>query len=273
MAKSADEAYGAESRGSSTMLFDADKLKLITDKKHALYDERVEIPVNEEVVASIMLTGVNQPIHVWKNRETGEVIVLDGKQRVKNTIEANRRLKKQGLPAKQIPGIAFKGDQQHALGKMVILNEGRQDPTPSVRAHLAERLLNAGYEEAQVGTILHLKPGTLRNYRAFLECTSSVKSAVESGKLAITFTYGLAKLEPAAQKKKLATLLEAAKGVEGSHRRGKKMRAASGELRSRSKKEILAMRDNTRSGVWADCLDWVLGKDVEAPPVREEAVA
>ena len=274
MAKSADKAYGAESRGGSTMLYDPKKLTLIKDREHRFYDARIELPLKEEVVASIMLLGVQNPVQVWKDRETGEVFVVDGLQRVKNAIEANRRLVKDGLPAKQIPGVALKGTREHAFAVKVLLNGGRQDPTPLDQARLAERLLSMGYDERTTGTILHLTPGTLKNYRALLECSAPVKKAVEEG-LPVTFAYKLAKLEPAEQREQLAKMLKASEGVHGKKKRAKKMRAATGEIHPRSKHEIAeltaSLKQDTgrgdRSQAWIDCLAWVQGFDTETPAV------
>jgi ParB family transcriptional regulator, chromosome partitioning protein len=266
MAKSVDELYGAESRSSSTMLFDVEKLKIIKDKKHPLYDDRVEYPLNEELIASIMFGGVNVPIKVWKDSESGDVVVLDGKQRCANAHEANKRLKKDGQPTRQIPGIAFKGSLKAALAQMIILNKGRQDTTPQADARSAERLLEAGYSEPEVGTILHLKPGTLKNYLALLSCPAVVRAAVDKGDLQPTDAYKLSKLEPAEQKEKLATMLEAAKGVVGKRRRAKKMRAATGEKKMRSRKEVAAMlavlveKFGSAAQGTIDLLRWVMGE-------------
>src|SRR5271169_4990334 len=178
-AKSADQVYGAENRaGGTVMMFDPEKLSVITDKKDNLYDKRVELPLKPEVVASIKAGGVNKPIVVWKDPETSNVIVLDGKQRRSNGLEANRQLVAEGKPARLIPGMVFKGDRKAALAKMIVLNEGTQEPTASNRSESAKRLLEAGYTEGEVGTILHLKPGTLRNYQALLSCVAAVRDAV-----------------------------------------------------------------------------------------------
>jgi ParB family transcriptional regulator, chromosome partitioning protein len=270
MAKSADKAYGAESRGSSTMMFDADKLKLITDKKHKFYDPRVELPLSEELVESIKRFGVQQDIKVWKDRDSGHVYVVDGTQRVKNTREANKRLVKEGMPVKQVPGVALKGTMEHAFAIKVLLNGGRQDPTPQDQAKLAERLLEMGYDEKMTAAILHVTPATFKNYRALLECSAPVRAKVDSGELPVTMAYRFSKLEPAEQKEKLALALKAAEGVKGKHRRGKKMRAATGEKKMRSKKEVVTMIETLteRFGSAArgtiDLLKWVLGED---PPV------
>jgi len=278
MAKSADQAYGAENRaGGTIMMFDPSKLVVIKDKKDDLYDKRVELPLNEEVVASIMLGGVHKPIVVWKDPETGTVIVLDGKQRMANGLEANKRLVKEKRPVRLIPGTVFKGDRKAALAKMIVLNEGNQEPTASNRAESAKRLLAAGYSEAEVGTILHLKIGTLKNYSALLSCAAVVRAAVDAEDIQPTDAYKLSKLEPAEQKEKLATMLEAAKGVVGKRRRAKKMRVATGEKKTRSKKEILKMievlgeRFGKKAEATIDLLKWVLGED--PPDLNRPAVS
>jgi ParB family transcriptional regulator, chromosome partitioning protein len=273
MAKSVDEAYGAESRGTSVMMFAPEKLKLVRDKKHLLYDPRVEVAVNEQLVASIMFRGVMIPVRVWKDVDTGEVLVVDGRQRVKAAVEANKRLRKQGEPEKHVPGIALKSLPQHALGAMVLLNEGRLEPTPIERANAAQRLLDSGYSEEQAATILHATPASFKNYLSLLKCTTTVRSAIEAGKLAPTYAYQLSKLKPAEQKEKLEKLLKAAGNVKGKHARGRKMRAASGEkTKMRSRKEILAMiktfgatPEGTVAPIVAVALRWVLGEDVSVP--------
>ena len=95
MAKNSIETYGAEGK-TNLLSFDPAKLKLVTDEKHPLYDPRVDLPLSDEMVASIMLKGVVKPIIVWKDPESGETVVVDGRQRVRNAIEANKRLRKRG---------------------------------------------------------------------------------------------------------------------------------------------------------------------------------
>jgi ParB family chromosome partitioning protein len=45
--------YGAEGRG-DVLNFKPEMLSVITDPKHPLYDERIELPVDEAMVLSIM---------------------------------------------------------------------------------------------------------------------------------------------------------------------------------------------------------------------------
>jgi ParB family chromosome partitioning protein len=261
--KSSKEAHGAASKG-NLLLFDPEELHLITDKTHKLYDPRVEDPVDEMLVASILYKGVVEPIIVWKDPELGKSCVLDGKHRVAAARVANKILRKRGEPIKLVAGVVARGTAVAVKGTMTVANEGRTPPTATQRAKRAEELLADGYDEAQVATLLHCSKAALKNYMALLSCTAAVRKAVDDGRVPPTVAYQLSKFEPDEQRATLEKMLKAAPGPKkrGS---GKKMRAAAGEVHMRSKREILALRDNTKSGAWADCLDWVMGKEVLPP--------
>lgn len=79
--------YGAVGRG-DTLNFRPEDLKVITDAKHPLYDARVERPVDEAMVLSIMSLGIIEPLVIARDGES--VYVVDGRQRRLNAIEANK---------------------------------------------------------------------------------------------------------------------------------------------------------------------------------------
>lgn len=95
MAKNSKEAYGASGK-TNVLMFEPENLHLVTDKTHPLYDERIHLPLHEPTVLSIMKLGVLEPIIIWKDPETGRSCVVEGRQRVKNTLEANKRLREEG---------------------------------------------------------------------------------------------------------------------------------------------------------------------------------
>jgi ParB family transcriptional regulator, chromosome partitioning protein len=256
MAKNSVEAYGADGK-TNLLTFDPEKIKLITDKAHKLYDPRVELALDDQLVASIMYRGVIKPVVVWKDPETGETCAVDGRRRIKAAREANKRLKKQGEPPKLISARVAAGNLQSAMGVMVVANEGHAPPTPMGRAKMAERLLENGYTEEQVAVLLHCAKPALKNYLALLQCTGAVRQAVESGRLSSSIAYKLSKAEPDEQKAALEKMLEAAGDEKGRNKRGKKMREATGVTKLRSRKEILAMRE--KHPEVAAILDWVLG--------------
>ncbi|MDP1177692.1 ParB/Srx family N-terminal domain-containing protein, partial [Klebsiella pneumoniae] len=76
------------------MTFEPATLHLGTDKTHPLYDERIHLPIREAMVLNIRDQGVLEPIIVVKDPETGLTCVVDGRQRVRQTLEANKRLLK-----------------------------------------------------------------------------------------------------------------------------------------------------------------------------------
>lgn len=268
------DVYGASGK-TNLLMFDPDKLKLITDKKHHLYDPRVEEDVQESVVESIMYRGVVEPIIVWKDPETGETCVVDGRGRTKAAREANKRLKKQGQPIKLVKAIIERGDPKNLMAVMVMANEGRTDVTATGRANMAKRLLEMGHDESTVAIVLHCSGSGLKNYLALLDCTAAVREAVEKGLIPATQAYKLSKLDPEEQRATLAKMLKAAGGVKGKHARAKKMRQVTGNGH-RTWTEIIALRetldarDDEEARNWLSALDWVLGKSESSPKVEEE---
>jgi ParB family chromosome partitioning protein len=272
--KNSIEVYGAAGK-TNLLMFDPDKLVLVTDEKHPLFDPRVHDPIDEAMVKSIMFKGVVEPIIVWKDPETGQVCVVDGRGRVKNAREANKRLCERGELPKQVQATIGKGDAQSVMGIMVLANEGRREPTAMGRAKMAQRLIDAGYTEEQVGTFLHVSRPTVHNLLSLISATAAVREAVESGKIVPTVGYGLAKLEPAEQRSKLEILLKAAGTETNKRKRGKKMRdAESGPslpgVKMRPRREIEAML--ARSALVQQpskeaklVLEWVLGLN-DVPP-------
>ncbi|EPK0926165.1 hypothetical protein L9208_005111, partial [Klebsiella aerogenes] len=108
MAKNSIDAYGASGK-TNVLNFEPENLYLVTDKSHPLYDERIHLPINEPMVLNIMDQGVLEPIIVWKDPETGRSCVVDGRQRVRHTIEANKRLAKEGKPLLMVPAVTKRG--------------------------------------------------------------------------------------------------------------------------------------------------------------------
>ncbi|HHR1074651.1 TPA: hypothetical protein ACS3AH_003518, partial [Klebsiella aerogenes] len=129
MAKNSIDAYGASGK-TNVLNFEPENLYLVTDKSHPLYDERIHLPINEPMVLNIMDQGVLEPIIVWKDPETGRSCVVDGRQRVRHTIEANKRLAKEGKPLLMVPAVTKRGSAVRMAQAMVSANEIRQADTP-----------------------------------------------------------------------------------------------------------------------------------------------
>ena len=274
--KNSVDIYGAESR-TNLFWFDPEKLHVYTgkDPKHPLYDpDRVDLPISERMVASIMFKGVIKALKVWKDPEDQKVYVADGRQRRKNAIEANRRLTKQGEDPKHVPAFFTLGkDAQSATDEMVLANSGAILPSVMERARQASRLLANGRTEEQAATLLHMTPGELKGAIMLLEATPALQKFVEDGG-SVTLAHKLAKLPADEQKEKVKAMAEASKGETG-HKKKKKIREAAGVTGPslRGKKEINAYREKIDQDttdpyfrkLTLSLLAWVLGTK-KAPP-------
>lgn len=279
--KPAAEPSGSE----KTFLYDPKDLQLVTDPDHPLFDPRVNLPIDEHMVANIMANGVLQPVIIRKNPETGETEVVAGRQRVKNTIEANKRLAKSGYETIKIPCRLRREDDVGLMGIMASENEARRATSPMQRAKLVQRMIAAGRTEAEVGVQLCVSVTTIKNLTALLDCTADVKKAVDGGKLKITEAYKLSKLEPDAQRETVAKMIEAGASASTKHERSRKMREVAEDAgtarKAPGKKQIVEYRE----AVKAECddedfkkialsvLDWVLGKKGQPRFTRVAAAA
>lgn len=220
MGRSSREVYGAD--GSTNLLsFAPEKLKIVTDKAHPLYDERHALPVDDATVRNMMAFGVLEPIIVTLDTETGEVLVVDGRQRVKNALEANKRLHAEGRPTLLVPATTRKGDNAATLfGVMVATNELRQADPPLVRAAKMQRLKNLGQDDDAVALAFGVNKLTVQNTLSILDCSKPVQRAVEQGFIAMADARYLSRLTPAQQSAKVEEIVKATVGKEGHARQG-----------------------------------------------------
>ena len=188
---------------------DPDKLVLIDDPTHPLYDSRIHLPIDEAMVANIMYRGVLEPIIVRKNGPHVEVV--DGRQRVKNTREANRRLEAQGKLRIAIPCVVKRGTNRDLFGILVAANAHRHNDEPLARAEKAQRMLDMGMTIDEIGIDLGVSVQTVRNLLQLLECSPEVQETMREGKVTAGVARHLARLDQAAQKTELDKLLASGK--------------------------------------------------------------
>lgn len=262
MAKSSTVAYGALGK-TNVLSFDPASLQLVIDPKSPLYDDRVHSGPTEKMVRSIMVKGVRVPIIVAKNPETGLTEVVDGRQRVINAREANRRLIAQGDEPVRVQAVVSKysGNGANLADVMVLTNELREQDTPTNRAKKMQRLADLGRSDEEIGDSFGITAQTVRSTLALLEAPAAVRQAVDAGKVTLTQAKQLAKLSPDEQREKVAELATAAEGA-APRERAAKQRAVLGETvpKMRTRREIVAKRDESERGSpqWL-LLDWVLG--------------
>ena len=116
------------------------------EKGHALYeiDRKRVTEIDEELVLSFMALGVLDPVQISvEESEKGEkrYVVADGRRRVFNAVEANKRLKKLGEPQIAVPALVPKGADEQKLSEiMVALNELKKPHSVMVKVEKASRL-------------------------------------------------------------------------------------------------------------------------------------
>lgn len=186
-----------------------DNLVVVNTPGHPLYDERVNLPVDPALVASIIEHGIRQSVTVRRNGSLFEV--EDGRQRVKAAIEANKQLKKDQQIL--VPVTMSKDNDQQAMKVMIALNEQRVEDTPMVKAAKAKRLLDYGTSKADVAAQFGKPISWLNELLKVLETDDSVQRGVEKGLIAVTAASKLASLSREEQKKAMADLRDSGRGV------------------------------------------------------------
>jgi ParB family chromosome partitioning protein len=167
--------------------------------EHDLYDERVKLPLSEKLVLNIMaLQKVLEPVSVRKNGDKAECVY--GRQRVRCTREANKRLRKQGCEPVLVPCQLERGESDRMLGMMISENEHREGDTPMVKARKLARYIGHGRTDDEAAAIFGVTTQTVRNMLALLDLDKSVQKMVESGALSPTAAGKLAALSRDEQK-------------------------------------------------------------------------
>lgn len=162
-------------------LMEPELLRVHKDPKHPLFDERALWPIDENLVKNIMAFGVKSVLHIRKDGEFLDVV--DGRQRVLNACEANRRLRKAGLDPIRVPCRLERGEDGYMASLMVLTNELRRSDGPLTRAAKAQRLLNLGKTEEEVCVVFGFDGATLARLLKLLDCAPEVQAAVRDGKL------------------------------------------------------------------------------------------
>ena len=186
---------------------DPDDLTLIYDANHPLYDERVYLPLDEDMVKNIMVHGVIEPVTVRRNGDLLEV--ADGRQRVKNSREANKRLKKEGKSPVRIVITFRAGHDKDIYGVVVSANEFRRPDAVLIKAAKAQRMLNFGATWTEVAVNYGCTVETIENWVSLLGLHPRILKAISEGKVKYTVAMRLARLPREKQMRKFRKLCKA----------------------------------------------------------------
>lgn len=185
MAKTALDAK----RGNVFML-EPERLTLVTDKDHPLYDPRVEDEPSETMMLNVAMHGVLEPILVRKNGDAIEVIV--GRGRTKAVLEANRRLKAEGKPTLLIPAMVKAGTDADLFGMVISENEIRREDSMVNKGEKARKLLNMGHTVQQIAVTFGVTRQAVESWLTVQQLPQQIKDAVEAGELSATAALQLA---------------------------------------------------------------------------------
>lgn len=256
----------------NAFLIEPEKLTIVTDKNHPLYDDRVNLPIDERMVLNIMAFGVRQVVTVRKNGDAIEVV--DGRQRVRHAIEANKRLQKEGKEPVRVRILPEKGTDADLFGVTVFLNEHRRDDDVMGKATKAQKLLHMGKTEDEVCLVFGITRQTLGNWQRLLEASPKVQDAVAAGRVSPSAAAALAKLPREEQNSKLGELIASAP-TEGkragkvSARKAKQAVSKAGGIERPSPKELRATMEylleaehnlGSDARVAGGILAWVIGE-------------
>lgn len=274
MGSDTKRAYGATGRD-DLLFFDPEDLIIVTDKDHPLYDERVDLPVDERLVTSIMMMGVIEPVVIRKNGEDDkgrpQVEVVDGRQRVRAARVANHRLRDQGAELVRVPGVRRRGDTGSLMGVMFAANEIRRNDTPIVRAKKMQRYLDNGRTIEEAAATFGVSTATVKNHLVLIDLHPTVQAAIEKGRIGVTHGKSLAAFPQEEQEKALEELLKKPENGEGLvplTERVEQVVGGRGKLRKRvmkSRKELKHARTSLEASRSADAelatamIDWFLG--------------
>ena len=174
-----------------------ENLKLVTEKNDPLFDERVNMPLDEALVLNVMMFGVKEPVLV---RKDGDVLkVVAGRQRVRAATEANKRLVKAGKEPMAIRCVMERGTDDVMLGIMILENEARIDDDPMVRAEKLQRYMAMGKTEEEAAITFNKPLAGIKMLLKLLDCSPKVQKAVTTGKVSASAAAKISELERSAQ--------------------------------------------------------------------------
>jgi len=180
---------------------------------HPLYDDRIKLPVDENLVKNILVYGIQEAVKVRKNgtHDDGTWIleIVDGRQRTKACRAATDLAEKTGVVPPRLKIEVLKVDEAKAVDIGMLCNEQRQDNGLLGKAKDASYLLNIGRTEEEVSLIFGVDKQTIINWQLIIELAPAIKEAIAQGKVAPTAAKELHELTHVEQIAKLKEILEA----------------------------------------------------------------
>ncbi len=151
-----------------------------------------------------MVHGVKIPVLATK--EGALLIVVDGRQRVKAAVEANKRLTAAGEHPVKIKMVMERGSEADLFGICILANEMRQEDGVIIKARKAKRLLDMNPDKKACATTFGISAIQLERWLKILDLAAPVIKAIEAEEITATAAAELAGLSREKQIEALAEL-------------------------------------------------------------------
>jgi hypothetical protein len=179
------DRYGVETYQTYKRDPGPDVLK-IAGPGHFLYDETAPTTYDERRVQEIDHDGkMTTPIEFWVDKDDLCLYVVDGRWRLLDVREVNRRREKDGRELVKPLLVPFTGDEKACVARVRTKNYHRRLPTPSGMAVDLLALRNAGWSWDDCAAKLHVDTVDAEQWGRKLfpmaYCIDEVRQAIDSG--------------------------------------------------------------------------------------------
>lgn len=219
-----DPVYDLCIVGGATMLPEAERGPLDTneDRSHLLHDDRLRDPLEESFVRNVDTLGILETIVIAKMGDVA--VVVEGRTRVRAARVVNARRANRGEPLLKVPCIIRRANETDLLAVMISGNEQRRDEDVGGKIEKLKRLMNRGVTVEDAAMYFKVSEGVIESWLRFDDLAiSTVKAAVDAGKLALSAGIQIAALKsPAKQEQALSELTAAASSAPQDDANGKR---------------------------------------------------
>lgn len=165
------------------------------DETSVYHDERALEPLEETFIRNVHYHGVLQPVTV--REDGGQLIIVDGRQRVRAAREVKSRQESSGESPIRVPytthGTTGKSNRDIA-GLIISYNEQRKEDNILNKAEKAARLLAMGYDKDEAALQFGCSGQTIDNWLRVRESHTDVQEAIRMNKLTTSGAYALSRL-------------------------------------------------------------------------------
>ena len=238
---------GASRAGGTLFTIAPEKLVIITDKDHPLYDPRVERPLTNEFIESIVAMGVIEVIIVHKDGD--KFVVTSGRRRTRGAIAANKLRAAKGLPPIEVQvRLRREVDDASTFETNIISNAHRENDDVIANAENALRYINNfNRTEEQAARIWGVGVATIKIWSKVADLIPEVRDAVRAGKLSFhDAVRNLANVSKAEQKGALARVIASAPAAGAQEEEGNGGQVAAGKTK-RADSPLVRLRRLYRS--------------------------